>query len=333
MDTWIERPTIELDLDQAPEVRFAAIPAEALVASRRLLAAVLQEVPPAARMAADVVRARTSERFQAEAAALGGLVDADWRDVVLANISYDLLLAALGCSTVALETPDGPVLARNMDWWPEHLLAQASYLMPHSRRGAAAFATAGWPGALGVVTGLSARGFALALNAVSGPEGAARQGYPVLLHLRRVLEDAQGFDEAVVLVRDEVLASPALVMLVGLENHQRVVVERSPTRHALRWGESGRPLMATNDYRLLYSPQSRLGIPSLETTCSRYAALERLLASHRPANPIDDRQLLEALTNPSVIQEITAQHIIARPRQGRIRLFVPARLLDAASSN
>src|SRR5262249_37922713 len=144
------------------------------------------------------------------------------RDVVLANISYDLVLSAFGCSTVALPTPSGPVVARNMDWWPEDLLAQASYLVRYHRNGVLQYANAGWPGAIGVGTGLSGRGFALVLNAVSGTEGVRKTGYPVLLHLRRVLEDARDFDEALRLLTEQRLAAPALLTLVGRENEQRV---------------------------------------------------------------------------------------------------------------
>ncbi|MFM9960453.1 MAG: hypothetical protein ACKV2Q_04425 [Planctomycetaceae bacterium] len=64
-----------------------------------------------------------------------------------------------------------------------------------TRGGELAFANAGWPGAVGIVSGLSARGFAVALNAVGG--GSDMLGYPVLLHLRRVIEEAPDFDGAV----------------------------------------------------------------------------------------------------------------------------------------
>src|SRR5262249_23745210 len=152
---WVERPTIDLDLDRPLRQRWQDVPAEAVAAGRRLLDAVLREVPTAAHVVADWVRLRTWNRFQAEAASLARLIGADWRHVVLANVSYDLVLASLGCSTVALPTPNGPVVARNMDWWPEDILAQSSYLVRCTRGGALEFVNAGWPGAIGVVTGLS----------------------------------------------------------------------------------------------------------------------------------------------------------------------------------
>src|SRR5262245_52605801 len=45
---------------------------------------------------------------------VGGLVGAHLLDLALANLSYDALMGMYGCSTLALATPDGPVVARNM---------------------------------------------------------------------------------------------------------------------------------------------------------------------------------------------------------------------------
>jgi Acyl-coenzyme A:6-aminopenicillanic acid acyl-transferase len=325
---WIERPTIDLDLALPPEERYARFPDAVLASGRQLLAAIMQEIPAQARALAYWVRLRTAGRFHKEAVALARQVGADWRDVMLANVTYDLMLAALGCSTVALPTPSGPVVARNMDWWPEEQLARASYLIRCSESGHFRYASAGWPGTIGVVTGLSARGFAVVLNAVLSPEGTRKTGYPVLLHLRRVLEDAADFDAALTMLKKETLASPALVTLVGSDNAQRVVIERTPTRHALRWAGRDEPLFATNDYRLLFKPQTGTGSIIYETTCTRYEALCRFFAGHRPDRDVEDEELLHVLSDPAVIQSITAQHILMRPRTGAIRLFVPRRLLN-----
>jgi hypothetical protein len=327
MVPWLERPAIDINSALPASRRYDGIPAEALALGRRLLDGVLQEVPYAARLFADWARLRTANRFQAEAVAVARQVEASWRDVMLANLSYDLVLARLGCSTVALPTPDGPVVARNMDWWPEDLLARASYLIRFSHHGELRFINAGWPGSIGVVTGLSARGFAVILNAVTCAEGVRKTGYPVLLYLRRVLEDARDFDAALGMIAEQKLAAPALITVVGTRNDQRVVVERSPTRAALRWPAGDQPLIATNEYRaLVQSGESKLGVLA-HTACSRYDALNRFFAGHRGDQDIEDAGLLYILSDPAVLQSITAQHIILRPRRAEARLFVPSRLM------
>ena len=327
MTSWVERPTIDLDLDVPLERRLEAVPEDVIAGGRRLLDAIMAEVPGAARLVADYVRARTQGRFHDELRAFADRAGVGWRTVMVANVTYDLALMMMGCSTVALPTAEGPIVARNMDWWPEAVLAQTSYLFRYHREGDLTFANAGWPGAIGVVTGLSGRGFAVVLNAVSCPEGCDWTGYPTLLHIRRVLEDADGFDTALTMLKDQHLAAPCLLTLIGAENPQRVVIERTPKRHALRWAKPDRPLYTTNDYRLLHETVAGDGDDNARTSCARYDALGKFFEGDEPGQCVDDSRLLYVLTDPEVMQEITAQHIIMHPRSGAIRLYVPRRLV------
>src|SRR5262249_4755331 len=83
-------------------------------------------------------------------------------------------------------------------------------------------------------------------------------------------------------------------------------------------------LLTTNDYRLLTDAQGQdPGDMLLRTACPRYDRLSQLVANHRPQEEVADEALLYALSDPGVIQEITAQHVIMRPRAGVMRLFVP----------
>jgi hypothetical protein len=325
---WLERPTIDFDLDKPMRRRFEGVPKEAYADGRLLLETVMREVPAKARFLAYWFRLRTLGRFHREAVSLAREGNVDWRELMLANVIYDLAAVAFGCSTVALPTPSGPVLARNMDWWAEDVLARTSYLLRYFQKGALHFASAGWPGSIGVVSGLSGRGFAVVLNAVPSPEGIRKTGYPVLLHLRRVIEDAADFEAALAMLARQRLTAAALFTLVGSRNEQRVVIERTPTRHALRWASRDEPLIATNDYRLLFKPESHQGTQNYETTCSRYDALCRFFENHHGSKEVEDATLLYILSDPSVMQDITAQHIIMRPRQGTIRLYVPRRLVE-----
>jgi len=319
---WRERPGFDFDLSQPLSVQVSAFSPEALRNGKALIRAMPSVLPPGSEGWVNGVRERTRDRFHPEATALADRIGVHWREILLGNVAYDILIGSMGCSTVVLPTPAGPVMARNMDFVPEVQLAQASYMLRHHGGGKLAFTNAAFPGTIGVVTGLSARGFAIVLNAVSSPEGVNITGYPVLLFLRTVLEEAQNFDDALKRISEQPLCMAALVTLVGNENHQRVVIERSPTRHALRWGEPGKALMTTNHYRLLYP----IGDDNPDT-CSRFARLCQLLGHYDERNAPDDTALLRMLSDESVIQEITAQHIIMRPRQQEAKLFVPSRLV------
>lgn len=327
MAPWVECPIVEIDGDAPFERRFSETP-DALVAQARvLLDAIVDPARRAVWPLATALSLRTGGRFRAEFAALGRRVGVDPSRVALANLAYDLAIAFMGCSTVALATADGPVLARNMDWPTEMILARASCLVRVQRGCSLAFANAGWPGLVGVVTGLSGRGFALALNAVLCPERASWTGYPVLLHLRRVLEDAVDFADARTRLVETRLAAPGLITLVGTRNEERVVVERTPTRAALREPKGDEPLVVTNEFRLLALATHLTG-----TTCARWERLTHLTRAIGRHRSVSDAELLYALSDEGVRQEITAQHVVARPREGRIGLWAPRDLLEAGNS-
>ena len=327
VNPWLACPTYSVNLDDSMERRFAGMPPDLLAKVRSLLRELTAWIPHETRYLADAVRVLTEHRFHHEVVTLADILGVDWRDLMLANLAYDLRASRYGCSTIALATSDGPVLARNMDWMPPDLLARASCLVTFTRNGEIAFTNAGWLGATGIVTGMG-RGFAVVLNAVfSAEQGRRRKGFPVLLHLRRVVEDAVSFDHALAMLDSQELATSALFTLVGVENRQRVVVERSPTKCALRYPEGDAALLATNDYRLLAKPMPNDSSEIFRTTCSRYEHLSTTFNEHDANREVRDAELLYLLTDENVIQSCTAQHVVMRPAQGSIKLFVPRRLM------
>lgn len=329
---WVEVPTITLDGRLPWRARLQATPPPLRKQVERLLSKMWVEVPARIKPLAWLIDLRTRFRFHREAVELARLIGGDWREILLANLCYELVLSRLACSTLALATPDGPVLARNMDFIPEGYLARASAIMRYTQGNELRFAVAGWPGAIGAVTGLSRNGFALALNAVPSPTGIDRRGYPVLLLLREVLSDARDFADAVRRLTRTRLMMSALFSVVGTKNSERVVIERSPTKSAVREAAGDEPLIATNDYRALFPTQAGTGLEALRTTCERYDTLSRFWSSGDAAAPVTDEHLLYALTDPDVIQSITAQHAIMRPAEGSIKMWVPRRLVEKRSS-
>lgn len=333
MVPWIERPTLSIDLSADKATQFAGIPTEAVEQSRTLLDAVLMDAPDIAKLAIPLVQQVTKDRYQQEFEEMGEAFDVDWRRLLLASVSYDLVIASLACSTLALATSDGPVLARNMDWAPEDKLARASYLLEFNDADGLQFANAGWPGSAGVVTGMSARGFAIALNAVGSPEGLKPTGYPVMLHIRRVLEDAANFNEARDMLSRETLAVSGLFTLVGRTNEERAVIERSPTKSAIRTANGDEPLITTNHYIELYPEHSSGEGKLFSTACARFSKLGGYFSGPSSHKPITDEELLYALTDPGVMQQITAQHVIARPAENSIRMFVPRQYIASESGS
>jgi hypothetical protein len=327
MTPWVERPTLTIDVARVRRGYPADLPPAAIADARMLLGEVLTMIPRKARVLAYWLAVRTGNRFGREFKAAAKVINGNPKDIALANLSYDLVVGALGCSTVVLPTADGPVVARNMDWWPEGPLARASYVIRCVDANAWRFSSAGFPGAVGVVTAVSSRGFAVVLNAVTTTDPVCKTGYPVLLHLRRVMDDAADFADALAMLSKQRLTTPALFTLAGTKNDQRVVIERGPRRYALRWGRAGEPLVTTNDYRLLGMGKEPDEWDLGRSSCGRYDRLCSLASRRMSDGPPRDEELLFWLTDPEVRQEITAQHVLMRVASGEMKLFVPRHLV------
>ena len=331
---WVDAPRVWLDGDLPPAERFRQLPADSLARCRELIGDLRRHLPTGAGGLALAVNARTKGRWRKEAEALADLLDTTWAEVLVANCTYDLALSGFACSTAALATPDGPVLARNMDWSPAGPLARASLLVEtRSEEEDLTVWNAGWPGGIGAVTGQSSRGFALALNAVGVSGAPDLLGCPALLFLRRVLTVARDFADAVVRIRRERLVCGAIVTVVGRTNGERVVIERTPRRSGVIWGEEDDPLVATNHFRILDSGEAGggpvgEGVGVLGGSHGRLAALAKKAPRGAAAcGAKGDGGCLYALTEPDVMQGCTAQHIVCRPHAGEVTLAVPRALL------
>ena len=212
-----------------------------------------------------------------------------------------------------------------MDWWPEGPLARASYVIRCTDGNDWKFTSAGFPGAVGVVTGLSSRGFAVILNAVTAPDPVCKTGYPVLLHLRRVVEDAADFDDALAMLSKQRLTTSAPVH-AGRARRTTSGWSSSGPRSGTPcgWARPNEPLITTNDYRLLDRPAGgdawdleRTELHAVRTGCATWRA------ASRPARRRTMRNCSTGCRTTTVRQEITAQHVLIRPARGEMQLFVP----------
>jgi hypothetical protein len=320
---WTECDIFDLDLAVDASRRLAALPTTVRAREVRLLEGMLDTFPLPPEGVVELVAGRLEAAILDEIRGLAMGIGVPFEDLVLATVSYELVIASLGCSTMALATPDGPLLARNLDWWPEELLARATCHLRMVREERLLFSAAGFPSTVGVVTGQSSRGFAVAINAVGSGEAPNLDGEPILLLVRRVLEHARDFSDAVEILSSAPLVVSVLVTVVGSTNLERVVIERTARRAEQRRAAGDTPLLATNDYRAMKLPvmQAVLGA----TACDRYDSMARLLDDH---GDLGDERILGVLSHPRVRQAITAQHVIMRPSLGRMRVCVPTRLMD-----
>jgi isopenicillin-N N-acyltransferase like protein len=100
--------------------------------------------------------------------------------------------------------------------------------------GRIAWAGVGWPGSLGVVTGLNAFGIAILVNPVRTAEvRTTRTARPIAMLARAVLEQAKTLDEAIKLVESTPTLGAALFVLADGASGTWVIVERTPAKAIL----------------------------------------------------------------------------------------------------
>jgi hypothetical protein len=97
--------------------------------------------------------------------------------------------------------------------------------------GTLAWASVGWPGQAGVVTGVNAERIAVMVNpARTGDVRPTRSARPISMLARAILEHAKTLDEAVKLAEQTPTLGAALLVIVDGGSGKWVVVERTPSK-------------------------------------------------------------------------------------------------------
>lgn len=318
-------PEIEIDLDVAAEERWASLHAWRSSARALLRFYVtdlggLQDFRP---ILMSYCEENVDKEYVAEMRGVARVLEAPEEEVVLANLYYDALKfllgqGPLGCTGFVVSSSSGLFHARNLDWTTADGLLASETVVFSFRRGPGPilYRTVGWPGFIGCFSGVAPGRFAVTLNAVLSddrPELAP----PITFVLRRALETMPRFDEALGYLRDTRVASDSLLLLSGVRPGEAAVIERSPTRAAVRTAGEGL-LIVTNDYRAL-STSARGGDAVLAaTSCSRYERAEVLLRDRPPKTASD---CLAILRDPAVRMGITAQHLVLEPSTGEVSVM------------
>lgn len=322
-------PEITIDLDVTPERRWEPLEARKN-AARELLSFYLRDLGGAgvlAPMIDEYSVAFVDDEYRAEMRGVARLLDVPERDVVLANLYYDamkfVLHSSIGCTAFAVDTPQGPLHARNLDWTTANGQLGIETLIVNFVRGGGPplYRVVGWPGFVACLSGVAPGRFAVTLNAVHGGDPPELE-MPVSFLLRRTLETAEDFGAAVCALRDTPVVSDSLLLVSGTTGAEMAVIERAPRRAAVR-GPEGGMVLVTNDYRALASAhEEATGLRSslVATSCGRFDRARAMLRERPPSNV---EECLAVLRDPGVKMGITAQHMVLSATTGQAVVTLP----------
>ena len=252
-------------------------------------------------------------RRELAAAETHGAIDAAMCEVLpVANTLLEL--RRLGCSAVALEDDrtagDGPLLGRNFDFATLGILHKYSVVFVVRPTGKHAFASVGFPGLGGVLSGMNDAGLAVATLDVERSADKSRKfdptGTPLAFVFRRMLEECTTVDEAEALLRAE--KATTWMNLIVCDVRTAAVLEITPATIGRRDPGDG-VLRCTNHFRAA-------GL-SVGEKCWRYDRLADAQSS-REWNVAGVQRLMHAVHQ----DDNTLQTMVFEPRGLRLHLAI-----------
>ncbi|CAN5649397.1 hypothetical protein BH09PLA1_BH09PLA1_37000 [soil metagenome] len=253
--------------------------------------------------AASLFVTKISPAHMQEIRSLAEASNLDPRTALLAQCFLDLT-NSIACSTIALPasaSPDGvPRLGRNLDFPSMDVLDKVSVVMVYRPAGAFEFVAIGWPGLIGVVSGMNEHGLTLSnMEVPREPRFPSAMPYPLLY--RTILERCRTVDEAIQFLEDTPRQSANnLTLMDGAGN--RAVVEIKPESIAVRRGVDDQPLISTNHQR-----GQDADTPG---RCWRYDSLRA--ASTTSFGELDVRKI-ESMLAHAQQQDFTIQSMVIEP--------------------
>ena len=236
----------------------------------------------------------------------------------------------VGCSSFAVwneKSADSTLLiGRNFDFYMGDDFAAnklVSFVTPTSGY---RYVSVGWPGMIGVVSGMNEKGLTLTINAAKGaiPTHAAM---PISLLARHILQYAVTIEEAY-RIADTCRTFVSESLLIGqAEGRCAAIIEKTPEKQAL-YSVREAPLICTNHYQseaFSEDPANKENIARSDSRY-RYQRLAELISQQAPLTPQkaasilrNDKGLEEksiGLTNEKSIHQYIAHHsVIFMPEQ------------------
>jgi isopenicillin-N N-acyltransferase-like protein len=200
--------------------------------------------------AARVFKSYFPAEHLAEVDALAGQEGMDEREAVLAQCFLDLS-PMTACSTITLPASASADhvarFARNLDFPALNIADKYSTVFIYHPEGRYQFVSIGWPGMVGVLSGMNEHGLCLANMEVS--RGVRVPGaMPYTLLYRTVLEKCRTVGEAIELLEKTPRQTANNLMLMDAAG-DRAVAEITPDAVTVRRAAADAPLISTNHQR------------------------------------------------------------------------------------
>lgn len=243
------------------------------------------------------------------------------------NLSYDLGAfsdVCLGCTTGIIEK-DEPIQVRTLDW-PLTKMGMATRVF-HFHEEARSFVVVGAVGFVGALSGMVPGGYSVCINwlPTSGSANTAfamLKGYSPPMLLRKVLETADTYEEAVDMLKNIRLSCSVSFSVCGVKKGQACVIERTNNDSVVRKKDTVAAnhfvskSFKKNNSILLEEDEDTMSLMECSTT-RREALNKAVRRLPKKADISDAIGCLDAVQKEDTVQKIafcpaTSEYIILR---------------------
>ena len=237
----------------------------------------------------------------------------------------------VGCSSFAVwdkKSEDASLLVgRNFDFYVGDNFAKnklVSFVNPsHGYK----YASVGWAGMIGVLSGMNEAGLTVTINAAKGdiPTSAAM---PISILAREILQYASTIKEAYAIAQKHHTFVSESLLIGSAKDGKAAIIEKTPSQIGLFESKSDR-IICTNHYQSETFRNDPKNVENIANSDSpyRYRRLEKLLADSQPLNPTSAAKILRdrlgvngedvGLTNEKSLNQSICHHsVIFKPKEG-----------------
>ncbi|MDE6180779.1 MAG: C45 family peptidase [Phocaeicola sp.] len=249
----------------------------------------------------------------------------------LGHAMQDYML--VGCSSFACwgenSANSSLIIGRNFDFYMGDAFARNKLVAFYEPESGYRFASVGWAGMTGVLSGMNETGLTVTINAATSDMPTA-SATPISVLTREILQYASTLDEAYAIACQRKTFVAESILVGSAKDGRAAIIEKSPEKTALFSG-SGQQIICTNHYQSEEFSDDKRNRENIETSDSpyRFARLEELLKQYTPIDALRAATILRnrkgtgetelGLCNEMAINQFIAHHsVIFQPEKRRM---------------
>lgn len=248
----------------------------------------------------------------------------------LGHAMQDYML--VGCSSFAVwgkQSADSSlIIGRNFDFYVGDKFARNKLVSFYQPEKGYKFAAVGWPGMIGILSGMNETGLTVTINAAKSTMPTA-SATPISILTREILQYASTIDEAYAIAKKRKTFVSESILIGSAKDSRAAIIEKSPEKIALFTGD-GQQLICTNHYQAEAFAHDERNLENIAASDSpyRFARLKELLQENQPIDPTKAVAILRnrkgvknaelGLANEMAINQFIAHHSVVFQPEKRL---------------